>query len=68
MLKGCIIANIEEKELLESLGVIVGAYNDSTKEFQNCLVSDEAMDKLDDHWGTFWWSLEQIDEVNSEFI
>lgn len=57
MLRGSIAADEDEKEYLESLGIVVGIYNRIEKEFADCLVSDEAMAKLDEHWGAFFWSL-----------
>lgn len=57
MLKGSIVADENEKEYLQSLGIILGVYNRVEREFVDCLVSDEAMKKLDAHWGTFYWAL-----------
>jgi hypothetical protein len=61
MLKGNILARKDDKEYLERLGVIVGAYDPTEKQFVDCLVSDEAMEKLDVHWGSFFWSLHPIE-------
>ena len=43
-------AEPEDKEHLESLGVIVGEYNSNAEEFEGCIISDEALKKLDKYW------------------
>lgn len=54
---GWIGAEFEDKELLESLGVILGDYDPQNKEFVNCQVSDEVLEKLDPYWHRFYWGL-----------
>lgn len=43
---------------LETLGVDVGPWHEKIEEFQNCIVSREAMDKLDPLWGRYIWGLQ----------
>ena len=62
MLKGSIAASLDEKEMLEKMGIVLGDYNESEHEFQDCLISDEAMSQLDRHWGEFFWSLHPIED------
>ena len=51
-------AEPEDKEHLESLGIIVGEYNNNEQEFSNCIISDEAIKKLDPYWfGRYIWGV-----------
>jgi hypothetical protein len=58
MLKGRICASQSDKEFLESLGIILGEYDEMCMDFNNCLVTDEAFEKLEPYWGVYYWSLE----------
>ena len=59
MLKGWIDASYEDKEHLESLGIILGEYDDVNGEFKNCIVSEEAFLKLEPYWFVrYIWYLE----------
>lgn len=64
MLKGSIAATKEEGEFLKGLGIVLGNYSETENEFQDCLVSEEAMAKLDEHWGDFFWSLHPMDVLH----
>lgn len=55
---GSICAGKEDRELLESFGIKVGEYDEVNNEFVNCIVSDSVLEKLDSHWGNFYWSLD----------
>jgi len=55
---GWIMADLEDKTHLESLGVVVGEYNYKLKSFWNCKVSEENMERLDPYWGRYYWFLE----------
>ena len=55
--EGWIIADYEDKEFLEKLGIRLGKYNEETTSFENCKVSLEALEKLDPYWGRFYWGL-----------
>ena len=51
-------ADLEDKEHLESLGIIVGEYNNIAQEFSNCIISDEAFKKLNPYWfGRYIWGV-----------
>lgn len=59
-------ANFEEEiKFLESLGVKLGTYIADDQCFDDCWVSDEAMTKLDNHWGRFIWGLESVLDPNA---
>jgi hypothetical protein len=57
ILKGWIIADESEREFLESLGLKLGPYDPAAGEFTACTADDEAMDRLNPHWGRFYWGL-----------
>ena len=57
MYSGWICGKPEDKEFLESLGIEVGPYDEAQKQFVDCKVSEEALSKLDSHWGRFIWYL-----------
>lgn len=44
-----------KKNTWKVLGLLLGTYNRIEVEFVDCLVSDEAMRKLDEHCGVFFW-------------
>ena len=55
-LHGWIAASLHERAELEAMGIQVGAYKDGF--FEPCVVSEEAMQKLNPTWGRrFVWSL-----------
>ena len=55
---GWIIADKEEKSFLESLGVkIIGGYNEEEHSFDECIVTEDVLQKLDPYWGRFYWGL-----------
>jgi hypothetical protein len=60
MLRGWIVAEEYEKKELESIGIIVGEYIKEQGLFDNCIVSEEAMNKLDPLWGVFYWGLKEV--------
>lgn len=60
--RGWIIADCEDKEFLESLGVKLGNYNEATTSFEDCEVSLESLERLDPYWGCrFYWGLEAME-------
>jgi len=64
--EGVILAHRESKadrEFLESLGIQVGLYSPKANGYTECIVSLEAMEKLDCYWGKFYWSLHEIEET-----
>ena len=42
-----------------SLGVAVGKYDADKQEFK-CAVSQETLERLDPHWGRFYWGLQEV--------
>ena len=63
--KGWIIADYEDKEFLEKLGVKLGRYDEKFTSFEDCELSPETLEKLDLYWGRFYWGLEWKPEVLS---
>jgi len=51
--RGWIIADYEDKEFLERLGVKLGKYDERYGSFENCELSPETLEKLDPYWGRF---------------
>lgn len=47
MWRGSISALYDDKEHLESIGVVVGEYDYITLEFKNCIITDHELLKLD---------------------
>lgn len=45
---------LEARTELESIGVVLGAH-DGCGSFDDCIVSDEAFEKLDPLWGKYIW-------------
>ena len=61
--KGWVIADYEDKDFLEKLGVKLGRYNKKTSSFEDCELSPEILGELDPYWGQFYWGLEWKPEV-----
>lgn len=55
--RGWIVANQSEAEHLESLGVILGSYNQIEGSYEDCVVSSEGMKNIDKFWGIYYWGL-----------
>ena len=62
MWTGWIIANEDDKGLLEKLGVRVGEYNHNEGCFENCTVSEKTLKALAPRWGEFYWGLNPNNE------
>jgi len=58
---GTIWAKSNDRQALENIGIILGSHNGY--EFTNCIVSEEAMEKLDKLWGRYYWKLEDKEWV-----
>jgi hypothetical protein len=46
---------------LEAMGIVVGTWDEASEGFEDCTVSPEALDKLDERWGEFFWSLRSVE-------
>jgi|GEM_PF-5987037 len=57
MYKGWIAGREEDRKFLEQLGVKVGIYSKESNCFEDCYVSSEALERLNKHWGRFFWGL-----------
>jgi hypothetical protein len=60
ILEGSICASESDKEFLESIGVVVGPFNQVTSDFMGCIVTSDVLEKLDPYWGTIYWSLHPV--------
>ncbi|MFD0587745.1 hypothetical protein ACFQZE_07000 [Paenibacillus sp. GCM10027627] len=43
------------------MGIVVGIWDEQQEEFTNCIVSSEAMGKLDPYWSYYYWWLHKQD-------
>ena len=59
--KGWICADIKDADVLESMGFVLGEYDDMFGTFENCVASDTALAHLSPHWGEFIWDLKPIE-------
>jgi len=55
--KGWVVAYEDERKQLEDLGVRLGPWDSRTVTFENCEFDDEAIKRLEKHWGTFYWGM-----------
>lgn len=60
MLRGWIIAPEGDRQRLEELGVELGEYDITGQSFEDCVVSEEAMERLNPLWGMYIWGLEHV--------
>lgn len=56
------VENYEDKNILQSLGIIVGWYSESVKLFGDCQVPSKALKTLDQYWGKFYWGLDKVSD------
>jgi hypothetical protein len=59
--KGLICADIKDASVLESMGLVLGEYEDMLGTFENCVASDTALARLSPRWGEFVWDLTPVD-------
>lgn len=59
--KGWICADIKDADVLESMGFVLGEYDDIFGTFENCVASDTALAHLSPHWGEFIWHLKPVE-------
>ena len=57
--RGWIAASARDRLELEAMGIQLGPYRDGY--FEECVVNEEAMGKLDRHWGKFSWWLDVVE-------
>ena len=65
---GWIVGKKKDTGLLQSLGVKIGKYNRNIGMFENCIVDEETLSKLDYFWGKFYWGFKEIDSKETEMI
>jgi len=57
--KGWIVAPLEDKPLLEGMGIRLGPFDADEIVFNDCEVPDEAMESLNPLWGRIYWGLDE---------
>ena len=55
--KGWICAELKDAALLESMGFVLGEYDDMFGTFENCVASETALAHISHRWGEFVWDL-----------
>ena len=64
--KGWICADLNDAALLESMGFVLGEYDDMFGTFENCVASEKELARLSPHWGEFVWDLRPVELPDSE--
>jgi hypothetical protein len=64
--KGWICADLEDAHVLESMGFVLGEYDDVFGTFENCMASDTALALLLPRWGEFVWDLGPVELPDGE--
>jgi hypothetical protein len=64
--KGWICADLKDATLLESMGFVLGEYDDMFGTFENCVASEKALARLTPHWGEFVWDLKPVESPEGE--
>jgi len=59
--KGWICADLKDAALLESMGFVLGEYDDMFGTFENCVASETALAHLSPRWGEFVWDLKPVE-------
>jgi hypothetical protein len=59
--KGWICADLKDAGLLESMGFVLGEYDDMLGTFENCEASETALAHLSPLWGEFVWDLKPVE-------
>jgi hypothetical protein len=63
---GWICADLKDAVLLESMGVVLGEYDDLFGTFENCVASETALAHLSPCWGEFIWDLKPVEALDGE--
>ena len=64
--KGWICADLNDAALLESMGFVLGEYDDMFGTFENCVASEKELARLSPHWGDFVWDLRPVEAPEGE--
>jgi hypothetical protein len=64
--KGWICADLKDAALLESMGFVLGEYDDMFGTFENCVASEKALAHLSPRWGEFIWHLHPVELPEGE--
>ncbi|HYJ88183.1 MAG TPA: hypothetical protein VEW46_19115 [Pyrinomonadaceae bacterium] len=63
MFSGWIHASQEDGPLLESLGVVLGFYDDQFEGFEDCSLGEKALANLHPFWGQFIWHFKPVENL-----
>jgi len=58
--KGWICADLKDAALLESMGFVLGEYDDMFGTFENCVASETALAHISPRWGEFIWDMKPV--------
>ena len=64
--KGWICAELKDAALLESMGFVLGEYDDMFGTFENCMASETALAHISHRWGEFIWNLKPMEPPEDE--
>jgi len=64
--KGWICADLKDAALLESMGFVLGEYDDMFGTFENCVATETALAQLSPLWGEFVWDLNPVEAPEGE--
>jgi hypothetical protein len=64
--KGWICADLKDAALLESMGFVLGEYDDMFGTFENCVATETALAQLSPLWGEFVWDLKLVEAPEGE--
>jgi hypothetical protein len=64
--KGWICAELKDAALLESMGFVLGEYDDMFGTFENCVASEAALAHISHRWGEFIWDLKPVEMPKDE--
>jgi hypothetical protein len=65
---GWICADLKDAALLESMGLVLGEYDDMFGTFENCVASETSLAHLSHRWGEFVWDLRPVEAPEGEVI
>ena len=54
-MKYWIVGSLENKSILENMGITLPKYSKKYGQWENVTLTSEQLTELDNHWGTFFW-------------
>ena len=64
--RGWICAELKDAALLESMGFVLGEYDDMFGTIENCVASETALARILPRWGEFVWDLMPVGSPEDE--